>query len=643
MIMTASGRPSFLDCSELSLLLFGGKGGVGKTTCAVATAIDLARRYPDRQFLLVSIDPAHSLRDSVADSPVPANLQVQEIDFRVSLEKFKKTHERHFREIALRGTFLDEQDLQRILDLTTPGFDELMAFTEIATLLQNHSYSCVIVDTAPTGHTLRFLDLPQLMHDWVSVFDAMLAKHRYLTELYRPGAERDETDLFLEEFDASIQFLAKVLSDPASCRFVPVMLGETMSTNETERLIGRLKELKIPVTDILVNRLFPVQTSCQVCSSAGRRQQRELRRLTSHFSGYALWGIPLLGGEVQGCEQLGHLWDYVKPITAPNEVQPETGYLRPLVAQPANLPVANARLVLFAGKGGVGKTTMACATAVSLSRRYPDKKVLLFSTDPAHSLSDCFDIHIGPTEVALAPGLTAMELDATAELEKLKHRYTKEVELFFGDLAENSGMDLAFDHDVIERMLDLSPPGLDEMMAMVRIVDFVSAKKYDMFILDTAPTGHLIRLLEMPELIEKWLRTTLSLFAKYKTILRFPKILAFLVDLSRKVTVLRRLLADPQQGELYAVSILTEMAFEETKDLLEACKNAGVHVPALFLNLVTPPSPCELCTQVATTETRVLKKYQEAFPTLPETLVYRCTEPRGLERLATLGQMLYKN
>ena len=458
MIMTASGRPSFLDCSELSLLLFGGKGGVGKTTCAVATAIDLARRYPDRQFLLVSIDPAHSLRDSVADSPVPANLQVQEIDFRVSLEKFKKTHERHFREIALRGTFLDEQDLQRILDLTTPGFDELMAFTEIATLLQNHSYSCVIVDTAPTGHTLRFLDLPQLMHDWVSVFDAMLAKHRYLTELYRPGAERDETDLFLEEFDASIQFLAKVLSDPASCRFVPVMLGETMSTNETERLIGRLKELKIPVTDILVNRLFPVQTSCQVCSSAGRRQQRELRRLTSHFSGYALWGIPLLGGEVQGCEQLGHLWDYVKPISAPNEVQPETGYLRPLVAQPANLPVANARLVLFAGKGGVGKTTMACATAVSLSRRYPDKKVLLFSTDPAHSLSDCFDIHIGPTEVALAPGLTAMELDATAELEKLKHRYTKEVELFFGDLAENSGMDLAFDHDVIERMLDLSPP-----------------------------------------------------------------------------------------------------------------------------------------------------------------------------------------
>jgi arsenite-transporting ATPase len=107
--------------------------------------------------------------------------------------------------------------------------------------------------------------------------------------------------------------------------------------------------------------------------------------------------------------------------------------------------------------------------------------------------------------------------------------------------------------------------------------------------------------------------------------------------------VLRRLLADPQQGELYAVSILTEMAFEETKDLLEACKNAGVHVPALFLNLVTPPSPCELCTQVATTETRVLKKYQEAFPTLPETLVYRCTEPRGLERLATLGQMLYEN
>ena len=129
---------------------------------------------------------------------------------------------------------------------------------------------------------------------------------------------------------------------------------------------------------------------------------------------------------------------------------------------------------------------------------------------------------------------------------------------------------------------------------------------------------------------------------------RLTKILAAKPRKSLRVRV--ELENEPEESVLIPVtafrllnSILTEMAFEETKDLLGACQNAGVHVPALFLNLVTPPSPCELCAQVATTETRVLKKYQEAFPTLPETLVYRCTEPRGLERLATLGPMLYEN
>jgi arsenite/tail-anchored protein-transporting ATPase len=641
--MGPANRPSFLECGELSLLLFGGKGGVGKTTCAVAAALDLARCYPDRTFLLASIDPAHSLNDCLENALLPVNLHTQEIDFRVSLEKFKDVHARHFREIALRGTFLDEDDVQRLLDLTTPGFDELMAFIDIATLLQEHSYSCVVVDTAPTGHTLRFLELPDLMHEWLGVFDAMLEKHRYLTELYRPDSPGDETDTFLDEFNASIQFLTNVLSDAASCRFIPVMLAETMSTNETDRLVARLKELNISVHDILVNRLYPAGSSCPVCRSAERRQQQELRRMVSRFANYALWGIPLQGGQIQGSEQLAHLWDRTDRISAPGEPPPETVSLPPRVERSARMPASEARLLLFAGKGGVGKTTLACATAAYLAREHPGKKVLLFSTDPAHSLADCFDVNIGAREVALAPGLTAMEVDATAELEKLKHHYVSEVEEFFNSLAENSGMDLAFDHDVVERMLDLSPPGLDEMMAMVRIVDFVAAAKYDLFILDTAPTGHLIRLLEMPELIEKWLRTTLGLFSKYKSILRFPRIMEFLVDLSRKVTVLRRLLADPQQGQLFAVSILTEMAYEETKDLLSACRNANVHVPVLFLNLVTPPSACELCSAVVATETPVRKKYESTFGTLPETLVYRCGEPRGLERLAKLGQALYAN
>lgn len=637
----AANRPAFLEDGELSLLLFGGKGGVGKTTCAVATALHLAEQFPDRTFLLASSDPAHSLNDSLAGSLLPANLQVREIDFRQSLEEFKQAHVQHFRQVALRGTFLDEQDVAKFLDLSTPGFDELMAFLEIAKLWQERSYSCLVIDTAPTGHTLRLLELPELMRTWIGVFGAMLAKHHYLTQLYGKSDRQDDTDVFLEQLQASVDGLASLLSDPVHCRFIPVLLAETMSVNETQRLVTRLQELKIAVTDLLVNRLYPAQSDCPVCREAGRRQQRELRRTVAQFAGLSVWGLPLYGGEVRGAEQLTRFWDGLDLVRDPPAPSAEQIRLSLRVEPSAPLPDAGVRFLLFAGKGGVGKTTLACASALQLAQVNPDKRVLLFSTDPAHSLADCLDRAIGPREVPLAPGLSAMEIDAEAEFEKLKERYLQEVEKFFGSLLSQSGIELEFDHEVVERILDLSPPGLDEVMALLRAVALLDAKKYDIFVLDTAPTGHLIRLLETPELIDDWLKAVFGLFLKYRNIFRLPKIVDYLIGLSKQLKLLRSLLCDPQQAQLFAVSILTEMAFAETCDLLAACKAANVHVPTVFLNLATPPGACPLCSGVAASEAEVRSRFAKTFGGVPQSVVYRCGEPRGLDRLAELGQMLY--
>ncbi len=196
-------RPAFLENAQLCLLLFGGKGGVGKTTCAAAAALYLAGRFPQRTFLLVSIDPAHSLRDSLGGTVSLANLCCLEMDQRASLAKFKHAHADQLKEIALRGTFLDEEDVNQLMELSIPGFDELMAFTEIAEFLETQAYSCIIVDTAPTGHTLRLLELPELMHCWFQALDAMLAKRRYMVELYRGRYQRDDIDLFLEKRTAA--------------------------------------------------------------------------------------------------------------------------------------------------------------------------------------------------------------------------------------------------------------------------------------------------------------------------------------------------------------------------------------------------------------------------------------------------------
>jgi arsenite-transporting ATPase len=310
------------------------------------------------------------------------------------------------------------------------------------------------------------------------------------------------------------------------------------------------------------------------------------------------------------------------------------------VEAPAVPVSAEVTLLLFAGKGGVGKTTLACATALGLARDLPGREVLLFSADPAHSLSDCLGLKIGARPTGLAPGLTALEINAQAEFDSLKRQYQQELEEFLGSVLPN--LDLQFDREVMERILDLSPPGLDEIMALTRVMEFLIQGSYDLLILDSAPTGHLIRLLELPELIDQWLKVFFGLFLKYKEIFRLPQISQRLVKMSKDLKFLRTLLGDPKRSALYAVSILTEMAFQETADLMAACDRIGVQVPVLFLNLATPASPCPLCSALYQRESQVKEKFKRAFPGVRQTLVYGQGEPRGLDRLQNLGAALYR-
>jgi len=173
-------------------------------------------------------------------------------------------------------------------------------------------------------------------------------------------------------------------------------------------------------------------------------------------------------------------------------------------------------------------------------------------------------------------------------------------------------------------------------------MEFLAQGQYDVFILDSAPTGHLIRLLELPELIDRWLKTFFGLFLKYKHVFRLPKVSQRLVQISRDLKRLRKLLRDPDRSALYAVTILTEMAFLETEDLLDACKRMGVNAPVLFLNLATPLSECLLCSALYQRETHVKKKFLKSFSGIQQTLVYRQGEPRGMDRLGELGEALYQ-
>jgi arsenite-transporting ATPase len=503
--------PSFLTSPELRLILFGGKGGVGKTTCATAAALRLARQSPDRPVALLSTDPAHSLRDSLADARVPWNLEVVELRAQEGLDDFRRRHGRQLEAIAERGTFLDSEDIHRFLSLSLPGMDELFAFLDIARRAERPGGdACTVVDTAPTGHTLRLLAMPELLRGWVNVLDTLLAKHRYMRQLFGRAPAPDELDRFLMELADSVAAAEGLLTDGARCRFVPVMIAEELSVRETATLLGELERQRLASSEVVVNQLSP-GSECALCAGTRSQQLALLGRLPAAFQGRALFGVPLQPREVRGEAALGSFWDEaerLRPERAeprpPGPSPPEIPAPPRLAEDPAPPPSPALKLVFFAGKGGVGKTTLACATALRLARGSPGSRILLFSTDPAHSVGDCLDLAVGPEPRPVVAGLAALEIDARADFEALKGEYRREIDAFFGSLLRN--LDAPFDRAVMKQIIELSPPGLDEVMALTRAMDLLLERRYDLLVLDTAPTGHLVRLLEMPQLVSDWLK-----------------------------------------------------------------------------------------------------------------------------------------
>jgi arsenite/tail-anchored protein-transporting ATPase len=627
---------SFVKDCEFNLLLFGGKGGVGKTTSAVATALRLSSQFVDRKFLLVSTDPAHSVSDSLSEVIIPENLTVKEFDCAKMLDDFKTGNIEKLREIGRRGTFLDDDDINQFLDLSLPGLDEVMAFLEISKLVESGEFSTIIVDTAPTGHTLRLLAMPETMERWLKVLDTLLAKRRYMIQLYKRSYQADEIDKFLLGLNSEVKQMQALLQDETRCRFIPVMLAEQIVINETEDLLVELKKQGISVKEILVNRLIS-ETDCPNCQSKHNRQIQQLENLPEIFADHQLIQIPLNIKEIRGNETLIAFFDtaFVEKQLA---VQ-QTAIQINLHQQKTDLQPCE--FMIFAGKGGVGKTTLSCTTALNLANEFPDKKILLFSSDPAHSIADCLNISIDDKPIRIKENLFAFQIDATAEFDKLKVLYADEIANLLNGLVPD--LDLTFDKEVMERLLDLSPSGVDEVMALVRVLDMLKDEQFDVLVLDSAPTGHLLRLLEMPQLLESWIKAFFQILIKYKNIFRMPNLSKKLIEISQGLKLLRKIWLDEDRAKLFSVSILTEMSLAETGDLVSSVQKIGIKIEKIFLNMATIPTDCTLCEAVSSREEFVSNKFELQFPDIKKAVVYDAGDVCGIGLLENFGTKIFGN
>lgn len=263
-----------------TLILFGGKGGVGKTTTSAATAVWAADH--GYRTLIVSSDPAHSTSDSfeqeIGREPTPIagvpNLDAMEInpgheltDF---LPEFTASMERPLKLMGIEDLEVTQDDL------LFPGLDEALAFDKLLTYVESPYYDLVVFDTAPTGHTLRFLSLPELLDSWlvkVLKFRVQLARVKNIIT-----GKKDTSLEDMQKLKKRVEHVRRVLRNRSITSFNIVTIPEQMGIMESRRALDQIEEYGIPVQAIIVNHIFPETSDCAFCRSRRRVQNPYIDR-----------------------------------------------------------------------------------------------------------------------------------------------------------------------------------------------------------------------------------------------------------------------------------------------------------------------------------------------------------------------------
>lgn len=300
---------------------FGGKGGVGKTTVAAAAAVSSADA--GHRTLLVSTDPAHSTGDileaRVGPEPttVASNLDALEIDPQEAADRYIAAVKARVREVT-SPPMLAEVEREIDVARAAPGAHEAALFDRFADLmaLAGDRYDRVLFDTAPTGHTIRLLGLPELMEAWV---DGLLARRRKLRSLGRmwrkaagaaAGSDRadaaadDPVLAALEARQARFRRAREIVTDPGRAAFWFVVVPERLPILETGRAVTALERYRIPVGGIVVNRLLPEEADGEFVARRRERERAYLERIDQEFGRYPRLRLALRPDDVVGAGAL---------------------------------------------------------------------------------------------------------------------------------------------------------------------------------------------------------------------------------------------------------------------------------------------------------------------------------------------------
>jgi arsenite-activated ATPase arsA len=463
------------DIDLTKYLFFTGKGGVGKTSIACATAVGLADK--GKKILLISTDPASNLQDVFNQSLNGHGSEIAEIPGLtvVNLDPEQAAAEYRERVIAPFRGKLPESVIQNMEEqLSGSCTVEIAAFNEFSDFItdvqKQSEFDHIIFDTAPTGHTLRMLQLPSA---WSTFINESTHGASCLGQLSG-----------LEERKEIYKKAVETLSDTGATRLMLVSRPETAPLKEAARSSHELQLLGIKNQILIINGVLQqLDKNDSVSSQLHERQQKALQSMPAELSGYPLYHVPLRSYNLSSIANIRRMLysdslssevNY-KPVASPKGVDEMVD----------DLYTSGKRVIFTMGKGGVGKTTLATEIALKLTKL--GAKVHLTTTDPANHLN---------YELAVKAGITVSRIDEAEVLEKYKNEVRNKA-------AEAV---TAEDMEYIEE--DLRSPCTQEIAVFKAFAEIVDKAETEIVVIDTAPTGHTLLLLDATQSYHKEVERT---------------------------------------------------------------------------------------------------------------------------------------
>ncbi|WP_277668503.1 arsenical pump-driving ATPase [Caproiciproducens galactitolivorans] len=443
-------------------LFYTGKGGVGKTSVACATAVSLADS--GKRVLLISTDPASNLQDvfsmelSNKGTPIPGvpNLYVANLDPIQAAAEYRESVIAPYRGKLPASVIANmEEQLSGSCTIEIAAFNEFSNFITDAKVQQEYDH--IIFDTAPTGHTLRMLQLPSAWSNFISE-----STH---------GASCLGQLSGLESKKAIYKQAVKTLADGDLTTLILVTRPETAPFKEAERASGELSALGVNNQILVINGLLLEHTDT-LSSSLYEKQQTAISAIPEKLKTLPIFMVPLRSYNVTGLENVRALLTTNYVSTKPRKLN--TDHIPSLSNMIDELAAEGKRVIFTMGKGGVGKTTVAAAVALGLAKR--GKKVHLTTTDPAAHLKFVIDETCG---------ISMSHIDETKELKKYQQEVLSK--------ARASGMS---DEDIAYIEEDLRSPCTQEIAVFRAFAEIVNMADDRVVVIDTAPTGHTLLLLE---------------------------------------------------------------------------------------------------------------------------------------------------